>query len=201
MPGRAPPCCSWPPARPFLVARHPITVLTERQALTSASLPLPRQRFSTRLVTECTPLPAATGIAQSARPVPHTAGWRHARPTCCLSSTSTSSSRFPHPSAPSPGTTNGSSTACCSTSPLTRCVRSPGIPGISAPRSAPRSYCTPGARRSRIIRMCTASFPVAGCRLTVSAGSPAAPAPLPRGTPVGSPPWRPAVLRRGYRAR
>ncbi len=45
MPGRAPPCCSWPPARPFLVARHPITVLTERQALTSASLPLPRQRF------------------------------------------------------------------------------------------------------------------------------------------------------------
>jgi hypothetical protein len=47
MPGRAPPCCSWPPAPPFLVARHPITVLTERQALTSASLPLPRQRFST----------------------------------------------------------------------------------------------------------------------------------------------------------
>jgi hypothetical protein len=47
MPGRALPCCSWPPARPFPVARHSTTVATERQALTSASLPLPRQRFST----------------------------------------------------------------------------------------------------------------------------------------------------------
>jgi len=51
MPGRAPPCCSWPPARPFAVAWHRTTVLTERQALTLASLPLPRQRFSTNSIT------------------------------------------------------------------------------------------------------------------------------------------------------
>jgi hypothetical protein len=50
MPDRAPPCCSWSPARPFVVARHPTTVLAERQPLTSASLPLPRQRFSTMAV-------------------------------------------------------------------------------------------------------------------------------------------------------
>ncbi|SDR61891.1 hypothetical protein [Paraburkholderia tuberum] len=72
MPGRAPPCCSWPPARPFLVARHPITILTERQALTSASLPLPRQRFSTiRLIAASAPpahrLRLQTGIDMSRR--------------------------------------------------------------------------------------------------------------------------------------
>ena len=47
VPGGAPPCCSWWPAHHLAGVRLQITVLTERQPLAFASLPLPLQRFST----------------------------------------------------------------------------------------------------------------------------------------------------------
>src|ERR1700756_5023337 len=48
VPGGAPPCCSWWPAHHLAEVRLQITVLTERQPLAFASLPLPLQRFSTK---------------------------------------------------------------------------------------------------------------------------------------------------------
>jgi hypothetical protein len=51
VPGGAPPCCSWWPAHHLAGVRLQITVLTERQPLAFASLPLPLQRFSTCAIT------------------------------------------------------------------------------------------------------------------------------------------------------
>lgn len=90
------------------------------------------------------PLPAATGTARSARPVPLWIGWRHGRPICCRSSISTSRSRCRLRSAQSPTRTNRWSTPCCSRPLLTRCARSRPMRSTSAPRSAQPWCCIPG---------------------------------------------------------
>ena len=64
---------------------------------------------------------AATATAPSARPPPRRGGWRPRPPSCSPSRTSTSSSRSRRPSARSPCTTPGSSTACCSGPPRRPC--------------------------------------------------------------------------------
>ena len=56
------------------------------------------------------------------------AGWTSARPSCCPSNTSTSSSRSRMNSAPWPCRTRASSTACCCRPSPRRCSRSPPIP-------------------------------------------------------------------------
>ena len=97
---------------------------------------------------------AATGTARSVKGARRANGWPSARPSFCPCPISTWCSRCPPASPISPSRTRRRSTAFCSRLRPRPCSRSPPIPSISAPGSASSRCCTPGDRRSPIIRMC-----------------------------------------------
>ena len=102
-------------------------------------------------------------------------GSNDAARTCCRSSTSTSFSPCPRRSPRSPRRTRPSSTGCSSGPSPTRSGRSLPTRATSAPSSASSRSSIPGARRSCIIPICTASFRVGGSPTTGAPGLPAAP--------------------------
>jgi hypothetical protein len=119
---------------------------------------------------------AVTAIARSARPAPHDAGFRRARPICCRWSTTTWSSRCRRRSPTSRTRTRPWSTGCCSTWPPRRCCT------IAADPEAP------GCKHRRHLVLHTwgsalthhphvhGIVPAAGWRRTASAGWRASPA-------------------------
>src|SRR5438874_3434184 len=90
---------------------------------------------------------AAIAIVQSVRAQRRRIGSRPARPICCRSAISTSSSRCPSGSPRSPTRTRQWSTTCCSARRPKRCSRSPPIRSTSALASAPPPCSTAGARQ------------------------------------------------------
>ena len=89
----------------------------------------------------------ATAIAPSVRARRHRTGSPPARPICCRSAISTSSSPCRPRSPRSPTRTRRWSTTCCSAPRPRRCSPSPPIPSTSALASAPPPCSTAGARR------------------------------------------------------
>jgi hypothetical protein len=89
--------------------------------LAAQPLPFSITEFAHKAANGKFPLAAATGTAPSARVQPRAPGWPSARPTCCRSDTSTSSSRSRRRSPTSRSRTRPSSTICCSRRHPRRC--------------------------------------------------------------------------------
>ncbi len=113
-------------------------------------------------------------IAQNARAIPATAGWRHVSASCCPPPTCMSFSlcrgNWPH----LPYKTRSSSTTCCSAPAPQPCSKLLAIPDILELRLASSACCTPGIRGSNIIPMSIAwSHPVDSRWITPNGSTPA----------------------------
>ncbi len=117
-------------------------------------------------------IPAATGIARSARDTRAVTGLLHGRPTFCLSAISTSCSPCRRRLRRSPSRTKRRSMRSYSALSPRRCASLPPTQDIWVPRSASLRCCTPGARTSITTRISIASCRAADCRQTSPVGAP-----------------------------